>query len=200
MACDPGHLKAFFRAAKYYLARADTVGARDCLESILEEHMTDIDRSQALILGQSCEAIDESLAEVEKFLDAGDADGISSVLARAPLAPLAPNVPRLRLACVAARLFVDDADRALRLSQGWAAEEQEEPEMAWTALGRCHLWMCNVDGVIELGAQSPHAVNSSIVCLAKAVRQSKSKGNVLFQVKDPLWLARASRHCTSSLK
>jgi hypothetical protein len=68
----------------------------------------------------------------------------------------------------------------------WIAEEPADgAELAWTTLGRCHLWMCNVDDVAKLPAQSTYvAASVPVVQLATTARECKSRGNVLFQAGD----------------
>ena len=84
-----------------------------------------------------------------------------------------------------AKLLCGKDAEALRLCRMWIAEETDEPELAWTTLGRCHLWMCNVDDVAKLPTQSPHvAGTAAVVTVATAARECKSRGNVEFQAGD----------------
>ena len=86
---------------------------------------------------------------------------------------------------VGAKLLCGKDAEALRLCRMWIAEETDEPELAWTTLGRCHLWMCNVDDVAKLPTQSPHvAGTAAVVTVATAARECKSRGNVEFQAGD----------------
>ena len=91
-----------------------------------------------------------------------------------------------RAADVGAKLLCGREAEALQLCKMWIAEEPADgAELAWTTLGRCHLWMCNVDDVAKLPTQSPYvAASAAVVQLATTARECKSRGNVQFQAGD----------------
>lgn len=68
----------------------------------------------------------------------------------------------------------------------WIAEKPaDEAALAWTTLGRCHLWMCNVDDVVKLATQNTHiTAATTVIRLATTARECKSRGNAQFQAGD----------------
>ena len=87
---------------------------------------------------------------------------------------------------VGAKLLCGRDAEALHESRMWIAEKSADgAELAWTTLGRCHLWMCNVDDVAKLPMQNTHVTAAAtVVRLATTARECKSRGNAQFQAGD----------------
>jgi tetratricopeptide (TPR) repeat protein len=187
---DPTYTKAFCRAAKYHLQRAETDQATECMEAA---QTSCAEEDQEIVeLRQSREQIRAEMDEIARHMAAGDGPAIAAILARAPLASLC-NCPRLRAVDVGARLLCGQHEQALFMCQSWTSElssgarqssssaADEDIELAWTAIGRCHLFMCKVDDVAKLPSRTPCAAGLPVVELAREARECKSRGNVQFQ-------------------
>jgi hypothetical protein len=86
---------------------------------------------------------------------------------------------------VGAKLLCGRDSEALHESRMWIAEKPADAaELAWTTLGRCHLWMCNVDDVAKLPMQGDITAAATVVRLATTARECKSRGNAQFQAGD----------------
>ena len=124
MARDRGHTKAYIRAAKYHLQRAETEQARGCLDELAADSLTTEDQAEIAGIEHEMGEIRAGIGKMDQvsaaqdvsrvslvarhrslratavrtqLIAAGDGPGAASMLARSPLAPLCGvNCPRLR--------------------------------------------------------------------------------------------------------
>lgn len=249
MTRDRGYVKAYTRAARYHLQRAEMEQAHDCLQDLSPESLTEEESAEIEKIDAEIRELHADMSKLEQvrsefrpvrttcrtvlklsvlaklqLMAAGDGPAAESLLAKAPLAPLLSNqvnCPRLRagtvswwhllavcfvvrlVECVAgrfsrhllccfvavkvgAKLLCGRDAEALHESRMWIAEKPADgAELAWTTLGRCHLWMCNVDDVAKLPMQNTHVTAAAtVVRLATIARECKSRGNAQFQAGD----------------